>query len=371
MNENWPICGRIAHLLGGAIATNQPNDKAVLIWPTTLDGKRVEISLSSYQKFYEDIQGLGCQIIGIDFYTHTLEATGVAPPEWRYYARDLANAWLHWETRQKWSEVGFHAAKNNNGLLYDIANRIRYQLAAVSERLRFLSCSYQDQLNARTVKGDFKPAVKFEDGYTKKIYLNFHSFLFDSCILRNYLAEFVYNYSENGYRRTDGVEITTAAGLIKVLNKISAPNIIEQEFISITSEAGWLFKLGAYRDLVMHAAPLAIAHKKLFAVCDTIDLVQDKKLPVIRCPLPEDPSLISRIRASRTEYSKYLEKLEDFIKASQGEIPKFDCLQYAHEVIAQLTCLSLKVMSLSPIPPQKIYLTKTDIIGDIEISKDQ
>ena len=230
-----------------------------------------------------------------------------------------------------------------------------------------MSCAYQDQLNARTVKGDFKPAVKFEDGYTKKIYLNFHSFLFDSCILRDYLAEFIYNYSENGHRRTDGLEITTAAGLIKVLNKISAPNIIEQEFISITNEAGWLFKLGAYRDLVMHAAPIAIAYGKLFAICDTVDLLQDKKLPVIRCPLPEDPSLIAKIRANRSEYSQYLDKFEDFVKASKGEISKFDCLQYAHEVIAKLTCLSLKVLSLSPVSPQEIHFTKADIIGDIKI----
>lgn len=95
MNENWPTCGRIARLLGGAIATNQPNDKAVIIWPTTLDGKRVEVSLSSYQKFYEDIQGLGCQIIGVDFYTNTLEATGVSPPEWRYYEMNSNNSWVH------------------------------------------------------------------------------------------------------------------------------------------------------------------------------------------------------------------------------------------------------------------------------------
>ncbi len=370
MTENWPACGRVAHLWGGAIATNQPRSASVVLWPSTLDGEKAEISLSTYQGFYTDIHALGCHIIGVDFYTSERQVVGVYPPEWRSCGLPKGS-WINWEARQKWSEIAFHSAKSKNGLLFDLSNRIRYQLATVSEQLRHLSCTYQDQLRGKTVKGGFKPLVKFEDEFTKKIYIGFHSFLFDSCILRDYLAEFVYNYSENGSRKVDGMKVTTAAGLIKkVLKKLkSQPNIVEQEFISITSEDGWLFKLGAYRDLVMHAAPIAIARRKLFALCDTIDLLQDRKLPVIRCPLPQDPSLIARIRATRAEFNHYIDIFEEFKKASDGEIAEFDCLQYAQMASAQLADLSYKVMSLAPISPQEIHLTEEDIT-DLRILND-
>jgi hypothetical protein len=369
MKKRWPACGREAHLLGGAVAINKPRERIVSIWPASLDGKKVKILLPTYERFYLDIHRFGCQIVGVDFFTHADEVVGASPPQWRSYAKQSKDIWIHWTTLQKWGQIVSHSTEKKNGVLYDMANRIRYQLESVSERLRLLSCSYRDQLKARVITRDFRPEWRFEDGYTKKIYQSFHAFLFDACILRDYLAEFIYNFSESGHRKKNGLEIATAASLIKkILRKLKSPNVIEKEFIDITNENGWVFKLGAYRDLIMHAAPLAIAHNKLWAICGTVDLPGNNKLPIVRCPIPEDPSLILKIRTDRNKFNEYLKRFEDFSKASTAEIPSFDCLDYSHDITERLSCLSLKVMELSPLPPREIIFTESDII-DLKIMK--
>jgi hypothetical protein len=370
VNQNWPLCTREAHILGGAIAVNEANDNIVRIWPDTLDGKKAQLTLPSYQGFFNDIEKFGCYIVGVDFITNKDEVVGASPPQWRTYAKQSNNIWEHWETIQKWGQIASRALEIKNGFLSDISYRIKYQLRSISDGLRLLSLSYRCQLKAQIIKKRFSPDRMFEDGYTGSIYRNFQSFLFDCCILRDYLAEFIYNFSEDGSRKKDSVEITTASGFLKkILSKVPNPNIIEKEFLEISAETGWLYKLGAYRDLVMHAAPIAIAHHRLLAVRGLIDLLGDKKLPIIRCPLPEDPSLINRIRSNRNIFNEYLNRIDDFRRASQGEIGKFDCLQYAHEVSRNLVCLAATVIKLSPVAPKMVHFTEEDII-DIKISKD-
>ena len=73
---------------------------------------------------------------------------------------------------------------------------------------------------------------------------------------------------------------------------------------------GWLKELGAYRDLVMHSAPISIANHQLYCIQEIISLPDSKQAQSVRFPIPGNPDGLYRQRCKRDDFDKYVKELE-------------------------------------------------------------
>lgn len=362
---DWQPVLRELHLHGGGRLFNGVGPKAT-VRPDTVSGRGIQITLKSFGSLYSDTKKLGLNVIGCDFFTTEEAAKGVSPPEWRSKNIAASPAWLCTDQGHEWSFIANAAFKQKNGLLYDIASRISHQLRACEWRLRQLSETYAEQLNGRLQAKPFKADHRFLDGYTSLCYLALQSFLVDACVLRDYLSEF---YSEVMLRNSDSdaIKITTLSGLLKKWKSQPPTDAAGREVSASAKPGQWLFELGAYRDLVVHVAPLAHAGSTLFAVTRTLELTQGELLPAIKLPLPNNPTALTKERVSgryfddpELTFARFKNIIEDVSSAR-------DSLEYAHLCMLQLGALASSISKLSPIKPEIPLITRKDVIGDIKI----
>jgi len=364
--QNWPVAIRIIHLKGGARAINNPGP-TVIIRPQTIDGKELKLQLKTYGSIFSNLEALGFDIIGTDFYTNDSEIEGNAPPQWQPFHRQQETVWPTTKVTQLWRQIAHASLKKEKGYLWDISSRIAHQLRVVGWRLREISEIYHLQLRSRVNRGDFEEGIMFEDRNTWFIYNALQTFLVDACILRDYMAEFAGNAIFRERYKITKKSITSISGLIEnVLNKISEPDPLLIQFKVSTNNGGWIKTLGNYRNLIVHSAPLAYAEKKLFIVCRTYKIKQNTKLPAIHCPIPDDPGHIQESRAKGIHFENFSDQFDKFTKAVRGEIPSLDGIDYAHMVLRYLVDFSKMLAEESPIMPEKIVINKSDIIEPIK-----
>lgn len=369
--QNWPAA-RIFHLLGGCRAINN-SGPVIELYPNVLEEKIARFNINEYGSAYLELRKLGLKIIGVDFYSNILEVEGNMPPDWRVYRVYNLNkqtSWPCWDAFQIWSNIGSNSFEKDNWVLWDLASRIAYQLQVCSWRLREVSESYDNQLNAKLgLKGSgFKLGQHFADGFTIFMYLSLQAFLIDACILRDYLAEFVAKFVFFiSYPETEISKVTSMSGLIKKIlkkkEKIGAnSDVLLEQLKEDTSEGGWIHLLGSYRDLVVHWAPLVQAKHKLFAICHEID-IGGGKLPAIFCPIPKDPDEIKTSRVRGILFSDLALRLES-LSSTQDKI---DGLEYVHTIMNKLSHLALKLAKYSPVEPTMMHFDKTNISSPIII----
>jgi hypothetical protein len=333
--------------------------------PNTLDGKHAQFQLKSYYSIFNDIESLGLKVIGVDFYESTFELDGIVPPEWRTYHKKNKILWPSWDAIQIWGNIGHGAFEKEDGFLWDLASRISYQLNTCTLRLREVSLSYNNQLDAQLKGNDFIPDKN--DGFTSFIYLAIQAVLIDACILRDYIAEFVSSYLIlPNYPHLNTV--TTMANLKKQLSKVNIyENIFLKQLYEQTEESGWLNILGNYRDLIIHSAPLAQARKKFFIKTSFIEISQEKKQPIIICPIPINPSQIRNLRASGTYFKDFKNQFETFAGLISDEKTSIDGLQYIHQIFGELSQHLIQLATYSPIEPKMMEFNNSNIIGPTEI----
>src|ERR1700730_15936776 len=104
LQPGWPAAARIVHLAGGCRAVNTAGP-TVDIHPPLLGKKRARLTLPRYESLYSSLEGANLSIVGVEFYTHELEATGRMPPQWRPYHRSSSGAWPWHETDTTWSHI--------------------------------------------------------------------------------------------------------------------------------------------------------------------------------------------------------------------------------------------------------------------------
>ncbi|MCR9943854.1 hypothetical protein [Vibrio owensii] len=366
MTKDWPVCGRVAHLGGGLSAQIEPLSDQVFIWPRSLDNQEAVLSIPTFGRLYYALEKYRFSIIGVEFITDQSEILGEAPTQFRGYAKQC-KIWPNWDAFQLWRNLALSAFENKDGLGYDLSNRISYQLNTLNEKLKNLSVRYRDQLNAVVLKGKFSDGQRFQDGFTNLVYQEFHSFLFDAGILRDYLSEYVYNYSSSGalklkHKDSDkDIEVTTANGLLKALKQAPELSPIEESLKKAMEPDGWLYELGTYRDLVMHTAPISIANHRLYAIQVSHTFPDGKQFPTVRFPLPENLEVVYKDRCKRVDFSKYIEQFDELSSKSLEEYGKYDCLEYAHMVHQLLSNLACSVGGVSPNKPMRMTFTKTSM----------
>ncbi|HNP96609.1 MAG TPA: hypothetical protein PKJ63_13305, partial [Cyclobacteriaceae bacterium] len=315
-DNKWPA-SRIVHLVGGCRAINNQG-QVVQFDPHTLEGKQAQFQINQYGAIFQSLESLGFGVIGVDFYSHVLEAKGSVLPDWRSYHRTSHTSWPTEEVAQKWRNIGHAAFKQKNGKLWDIASRIGYQLRVCDWRLREISEAYRNQLFARIQLNSFKVGHQIEDGFSWLSYLSIQSFLVDACILRDYLSEFMSDFIYSGTVELVNLRITAMGAFKrKVLNKITQTDGFTQELMHATSNGGWLTLLGNYRNMVVHSAPLAQAERKLFSVCNELKIIGGGSIPIIVCPIPENPAEILNSRSTGSHFEDFEKQFNVFVEAAK------------------------------------------------------
>jgi len=365
MDNKWPAA-RIVHLAGGCRAIND-HGPSVRFLPNAIDA----IHVSTYGAIYGILESLGFRIIGVDFYSHVSEVEGTVPPNWRSHYRTGKTPWPTEETAQVWRNIGNAGFTRKDGFLWDTASRIGHQLRVCDWRLRDVSEAYSNQLQAQ-LKSDFKVGTRFEDGFTWLTYLSLQSFLVDACILRDYLSEFAAAYIYRPMLGSGNLRITTMGGLKKkVLNKIPDHDPLTAELQTAAGDNGWLTVLGNYRDLVIHAAPLTQAKSKQFSLCDNLRVMGSKSMPIIRCPIPENPATILSARSTGDHFGDFESQFNTFAKAAAGDIRMIDGMDYASGALGRLSVLANKIAEKSPVAPEMMVFDSSNIIGGINIKSER
>ena len=365
---DWPAA-RIVHLTGGCRAINVDGPPTEF-QPRTLAGGKVQFRVHSYKTLYLDLKNNGLVPIGLDFYSSSLETTGHIPPDWRSYHPSNDTPWPCQFEIDRASHIGHAAFRQKNARLWDIASRLSHQLRVSSWRLRQISEAYQDQLHARLNSKEFCLGSRFIDSYTWLAYLSIQAFLVDACVFRDYLAEFYASFVCTDTAILERQTITAMGSLRKrVLEKTKIKDETTTELVRATEPGGWLHTLGAYRDLVVHCAPIASAETRLMALCSEIAIGTTASIPAITLPIPADPTKISKSRSSGTHFQDLENEFLFFVRANRGDTPSSDGLIYCYTALGELARLTKLILDRSPIEPEIIHITNKDINGKITVKK--
>jgi hypothetical protein len=354
---------REAHLLGGLRAINNPGSE-VIIFPNIIHNKVAIFNIPSHDSFIKVLRNLGLVLVGIDFYSSPEEIEEIWPPEWYSFSRIISNNDPLHDSVRSWSNISFHAYTEQNYCLADLAGRISFQLEACEVRLRDLSESYHIEISSLCQLQMFEAGKEIKTLNSFKIYLAVHSFLVESCSLRDYLSEFMRLYAFHQKYRNEQV-FTMGAFRKKILKKEHECDAFAKILYEATdpdSEDGWLAELGEYRDLVVHSVPLAQANTRSFLVQKLSYLGDDKYLPSIALPLPANPGNISKKRSKGIYFSSFDEWLAAVQKDAEESKLATDALEYCCLANANLTKLATDIIKYSPIEPKTPVFTKEDII---------
>ena len=359
--ETYPAI-RSIHLQGGCRASDA--DGKLMLDPPASNGRVASFPIPQYVAAYAMLAKGGFRIVGVDFHTNVEQTDGRRLPDWRAYHHIGSTSWPCAEQADRWSFIAHSAILAKNGLLWDVASRIRHQLRTCDWRLRQISDSYHNQLQAIVRAGTFRNALRFSDGFTWLGYLALQSFLVDACVLRDYLAEYRALVLSQADQHTFKSKITRLGPLKKhYLDKVTPSEPVDHELVRASSLGGWLRLLGDYRDLVVHFAPLESAGKTLFAVCNQLPLNAETTLPCIKLPIPSDPEAIYKSRTSGAYWEDPEQNYARFVNALEDPESALDGLQYAHSSLGHLSVLAGMLADISPVKPQIPKLTEKDILN--------
>ncbi|MCU8395879.1 hypothetical protein M2G63_20510 [Vibrio vulnificus] len=367
VNNDWPVAFREVHLIGGAYAINDPNEKdKVYIFPNSLDGQQAVLTIPSYSKLFYAIKKLRIsKIVGVEFLNHVNQIDGISPTEWRAYSSYKSNSWAHIEACWKWGDISFEAYKCKNGHLWDLSKRIQHQITTLNNSLQHLSSTYRRQLNSKVADG-FEDNERFENGYSSYIYDSFQHFLFDACMLRDYIAEFVFHYVVPLDVKSGEKHMTTTS---KIYNKYYKSREVSSDyevyFKNICSSNGWLNELGVYRDLVMHACPLSMPKQRVWIRTGTIELLGNKLLPQIIAPIPKKPLDLKNERNSFKYFSDFERQANAFFNQANDEEESIDILSYAIDVMDNFSTLLWLTIEQSPLKGIQQTFGPHNIIGNV------
>jgi hypothetical protein len=318
------------------------------------------LELPHYDALYVQVLSLGLLPLGVEIVGSRDEQLGLKPSSFRSLDVRSRIPWLCGQLADSWQCLA-HAATleaKPRQLLEDIATRISHELRNCDDLLFNLSKAYEQQRSSALRAGKLV-GTRFIDEFTSAIYQALEAFLVRSCVLRDSLAEF---YAWISRSPSEGPRITTLSGLLKILKRNPGKDRFASQ-LSIAAQAdGWLHTLGAYRDLIVHGAPISHADGLRVVVVYEAEMKNGLRPLAIKMQMPSNPSLISRERsAGRLAGTKDRAKLS--VASAQNAADTFtDALEYSAMALRNLTALAETALTLSPIAPVMPHLGPDDIL---------
>ncbi len=363
--EKWPSAYRVVHLTNGVLAINRAQSRTVEITPY-LEKAGISLSINNYRDLYSEIYKAGFKIIGVEFYDHAMQADGLYPPTWRAFHKIEGEVWPVTVCEEIWGNLANAAFKKNDYYFLDLARRIQFQITACLWELKSISEAYRRELDTQCRLRQYKNDQRFETQNSLFICMSVHAFLSNIGTLRDYLAEYT-----AAFLLPDALpekRITNMATLIKDLRKLDdKSNSIVVELLTAADhndpETGWLAQMSAYRDMVVHYAPIASASKRGFISTKSI-YMQDKEVPGIVMPLPQNPHELKQERSKGALYADIKEWIHASVDRSSDKDSK-DALDYCHWILFRISLLAMQLAGFAPYKPEIPVITSRDIKGPI------
>lgn len=349
------------YLIGGASIYIYPNNTGAFFY----NGNKLKpfkFDIQSNNKLFIDLKNKFNielkHLIGIEIFQLDEQLNNQMLPFWEICSEE-GNPILK-DSIQDWNKLSYSSFKEKNGLLWDLSSKISSQLSNIKHSIHNLACLYSTKLDSKIELNDFEVNEAFENSYTYPIYYQFQHILMDCTILRDYLSEFIYLFILKGTEKN----IDSMGRLLKFINDKNSD--FEKYLFKITKKGGWLNQLGSYRDLVVHSAPLLSAKTRLFAESKEVKLNQNFSIPIIKCPIPNNPHDIRKVR-NQDDFKIFENRLEHYMTDLNNPHTK-DCLSYSKELFNNINSLCNEVIKFSPIEPKMLTITDKDIIGEIKVN---
>jgi hypothetical protein len=356
---------KVIHLQGGIRAINSNVDEVIL--RPGLKNPGIKYSLPHPNFLFPSIIQLNLVPIGIDEYLSNDEIEGYRPPTWSPIHINYSDYFLTRKADETWSCIVTGAIEKDNYELADISRRITFEIRASSFRLRELSNAYWRELRALCEKNIFSPGKKIKTINSFFIYFAIHAFFIEICTLRDYLSEFLgivfHEFSSDNTKK-----IRKITSLQKyILNTARDHKPLARELYEITDNQnsnGWLAKIGAYRNLIVHSVPIQQTHLG-YLVQRTIAITNSENIPAIFFPIPTDPVSLKSLRSKGIKFNTF----EDYISSLRQEeqASNLDALDYCCSVLEKMMDLAYRIAETSPIKPKRLDITDKDLLGPVKI----
>jgi hypothetical protein len=364
-NKNWPMAVRKVYLEGGLLALSIP-EQPVFIYPSKNSSEESAISfnLESYYDLFPALKSLNVMPIVIQYFESPDQLEGLVQPMtfpafWNVRDGEYAKS-----PHELWRSLAHAGYTADNIVFFDLCSRVSFSIQACVVRLTELAEAYHLQIREKCRNAGFVSGNRFLTTNSKSVFLRTHSLFIELGTLRDQLAEFAAAYVFHVNKAS------TMAGLLRLLKSNNENHPLAKTLIDCTNESdnGWLARLGKYRDLIVHAAPLAQVTHKVFLVQRYLPSCVELQLPSMYFPMPSNPFIACRTRSNGLPF----ESVEEWIQATATYNPDNDnapdALNYCYEALANMLQLAKLVASFSPIQPKRFTLTPESIIS-MNVSK--
>jgi hypothetical protein len=353
----WLPVHRFVHLPGGLRLVNRIGP---LVEFDAGDGKgaRQVLELQHYEMLYIEAARLGLLPLGVEVVGSRDEQQGFSPSSFRSLDLRGPIPWPCGQQADNWQCLAHAATLVADPLIEDIASRISHELRNCDELIFNLSKTYEAQRTSALRAGK-SSGERFIDGFTSAIYQALEAFLVRACVLRDGLAEF---YAWTWRAQIEALRLTTLGALLKALKKSPQTDAFASALSSAASIGGWLHTLGAYRDLIVHVAPVSHADGHRVVIAYEAKMANGLRPIAIKMPMPLNPTGLSKERASGRFYSAEAREQLDLDSAVDDVGSSTDVLEYAAMALQKLTTLAATALALSPIAPVMPELGPADIL---------
>lgn len=352
-SDQWYDVHRTAHLLGGLRARNQAGSDVTIPVSTK---RNISFVIPQYHVLAPMLCSAGLRVIGIDYYETNEQIQGYYPPTWKAFNSKQENDSASLHAEDTWHQLANAAFDKKDIELMDICSRISFEIKACNQRLKQLSDAYNIELWALCSEQKFSPG-RVETLNSFSIYLEAHGLLRELCTLRDYLAEFAANFVLKDVLKSEN-RIRLMSSLRKEIKKSGiASHHTASELYKITNEedGGWLSKLSAYRDLVVHYVPLGQAARKEFVTKRFLPGSKLKDIPSIYFPMPSNPYALKKLRSKGSPFQTISEWIE---ACEQPDKSAPDTLEYCWHSVSNMMTLSASLASRAPVKPKRLTFIK-------------
>jgi hypothetical protein len=243
--------------------------------------RRIEFLVTDkrlYQRFFSDN--------GLNFFGYEeIQQGALEHPIWEFFYDGKNDE----KTNLDFITSGLGNALKAGGKLdqIGITRNVVFSIRAMLYRLRDVSNAYSEQLTYALAQ-DVGIGRRFANLATMNVFLNIHSFLVETGTLRDHLATFL---SANVF---PSAKASRMADLRKHLERIRCSEPFAQLILKLTDRsdvAGWMARLGAFRNSVVHDAPISAFSDGLAGLTRIPLSVNGNSLSGVSFELPQDPIL--------------------------------------------------------------------------------
>jgi hypothetical protein len=262
-----------------------------MLFPTT-EGKVLKFNgVAQKRDYYRALRSAGLDLIGHERWD---EIPGeLTQPIWTQFDQGKHDL----EIEHVWAGIAHSLRQKGEAELSDVAKQVGFALRTSGLRARDCSAEYQWQ-NSYAVNQKTKPGGRFSNMKSFDLDMALHSLLVEMGTARDYLARFI---SRQILREETSVDAMAKLHERLKAGKVQAQTPEAQQVVNSVlticdqaSPDGWMARLGRFRNLIVHRAPLASLRDGQWITAQTIAIGQASAFQ-INYLIPSDPLIAEAV----------------------------------------------------------------------------